>query len=119
MNFDQKVNELLEKYYLEESLWKKLGLGAAALGTGALAMTGGLKEKKPSVKPVEPQKTEVSKSYPSDKSERLRRIEAGEALLRGEEPPTPRYSPSDKSPQAEKYRRNIERIKAGERLLKK
>jgi hypothetical protein len=114
MNFDQKVNELLEQYYLEENLLKKLGTGAAMLGAGAMALVGGMKGKQPEQKEVY-KKPEISRV---SKDDNLRRIEAGMALARGEEPPTPRYSPSDKSPQAEKYRRNIERIKAAEALLR-
>lgn len=121
MNYDQRVNELLIQYTLEENWKRKLGLGAAALGAGAMALAGGLKDKpQPSsgggYSSKQPQQTEVSKSPMMDKAERLRRIAAAEALLKGEDP-APRYSKDDNSPEAQRYHRNMKRIKAAEKFL--
>jgi hypothetical protein len=120
MNYDQRVNELLIQYTLEENWKRKLGLGAAALGAGAMALAGGLKDKQqPSsgsgYRSKEPQQTEVSKSPMMDKAERLRRIAAAEALSQGKDP-APRYSKDDNSPEAQRYHRNMKRIEAAKRL---
>jgi hypothetical protein len=120
MNYDQRVNELLIQYTLEENWKRKLGLGAAALGAGAMALAGGLKDKqKPSsggeYRSKQPQQTEVSKSPMMDKAERLRRIAAAEALSKGEEP-APRYSKEDQSPQAKRYHEVMRRIEAGKAI---
>jgi hypothetical protein len=121
MNYDQRVNELLIQYTLEENWKRKLGLGAAALGAGAMALAGGLKDKPQPTSgggysSKQPQQTEVSKSPMMDKAERLRRIAAAEALLKGKDP-APRYSMDDNSPEAQRYHRNMKRIKAAEKFL--
>ena len=46
----------------------------------------------------------------------MRRIEAGKAISQGKDY-TPRYSKDDNSPEAQRYHRNMQRIKAAEKFI--
>jgi hypothetical protein len=94
MRFDKIVEELLEKNTIEEDWkdWKRklaIGVTAAKLFTGDADAT-------------EPTETQ-------------RRIAAAEAISKGETPKS-RYKDSDQSPEAKKYRSNMKKIEAAQRL---
>ena len=111
MRFDKLVEELLEKNTIEESSWiQKLGTGAAA-GAALLGFSaGGLKEK-----PTETPKRKITAAAEPTQTETQRRIAAVEAMSKGKTP-APRYKDTDQSPEAKKYRDNMKKIEAAQRL---